>query len=361
MSATSGTAIGSTTLDLDAIRTRVDAELDSFVREKAGSGAAARLPEEVIVTLHGFLFAGGKRIRPLLCVLGWLAGGGDPAVPEPVVRAAASVELFHASVLIHDDIIDDSDTRRDRPTVHRTLTDRHRDRRDPDRFGTHAAIVLGDLAMVWAAELLHTARLTASQLGAALTVLDSMRADVMYGQYLDLLATACPSSDLDRALEIVRYKTVSYTCDRPLQLGAALAGASPAVRVALTAYARPLGEAFQLRDDLLGVYGDPARSGKSNLEDLRDGKHTALVALALEHATTADAARLRELLGNPDLDERQADSCRAILTAAARPRVEEMITTRWEQAKHALIDAPFPVEVAGALSWLADAAVLRTS
>lgn len=360
MSVTSETAVGAIRVDPDVIRARVDTTLDTFVRSKTEGGVAG-LPAEITDTLHGFLFAGGKRIRPLLCVLGWLAGGGSAAVPQPIVRIAASVEMFHASVLIHDDIIDDSDTRRDHPTVHRALTDRHRDRRDPDQFGRNIAIVLGDLAMVWAAELVHTARLSAAQLSAALAELDSMRADVMYGQYLDLLATACRTADLDGAMEIVRYKTVSYTCERPLQLGAALAGASADVRAALTAYACPLGEAFQLRDDLLGVYGDPARSGKSNLEDLREGKHTALVALALRHASTAEAARLRGMLGNPELDEDRAADCRAILAATARPRVEEMIDLRWAAAKRALTDAPFPAEVVQALLRVADAVVLRTS
>ncbi|WP_054814858.1 polyprenyl synthetase family protein [Nocardia arizonensis] len=347
--------------DLSAIRTRVDAALSSFLRGKRGSGAARQLPDEVVTVLDEFLFAGGKRIRPVLCVLGWLAGGGGPDVPAPVVRAAASLELFHASVLIHDDIIDDSATRRDRPTVHRVLAERYRDRRDPDRFGAGAAIVLGDLAMVWAAELLHTAQLSSARLRAALSVLDHMRADVMYGQYLDLLSTARPTSDLERALRIVRYKTVSYTCERPLHLGAALAGAAPSVRAALTAYARPLGEAFQLRDDLLGVFGDPARSGKSNLEDLREGKHTALVALALEHSSATDAARLRALLGDPGLDEDGARACREILSRTAQPRVERMIGERWEQAERALADAPFPAEVGQALRRIAESAVLRSS
>ncbi|MGN2636384.1 polyprenyl synthetase family protein [Nocardia takedensis] len=346
--------------DLDAVRARIDAALTSFVRAKAGSGAARRLPDEVIDTLEEFLFAGGKRLRPVLCVLGWSAAA-DLDAPAPVVRAAASLELFHAAVLIHDDIIDASDTRRDRPTVHRALSARHRDRPDPDRFGVDAAIVLGDLTMVWAAELLHTAGLTPAQLTAALPVLDSMRAEVMYGQYLDLLATARPDADLERAMRIVRYKTVAYTCERPLLLGAALGDANREVRAALSAYARPVGEAFQLRDDLLGVFGDPSRSGKSNLEDLREGKHTALIALALEHATPADAHRLRTALGDPDLDEDTAAVCRDLLSATAKPRVEAMIAARAEQAAAALADAPFPPPVIAALHRIADAAIRRTS
>ncbi|WP_194836852.1 polyprenyl synthetase family protein [Nocardia sp. XZ_19_369] len=349
-----------TPVDLAAIRTRVDGALEYFLRDKATATEPA-LPGELTDTVHDFLFAGGKRIRPLLCVLGWHAAAGEVPVPQPIVRAAASLELFHAAVLIHDDIIDNSDTRRDRPTVHRALAQRHRDRRDPDEFGAHAAIVLGDLTMVWSAELLHTAQLTAAQLDDALTVLDGMRADVMYGQYLDLLTTARPSSDLGRALRIIRYKTVSYTCERPLQLGAVLAGARSGVRSALTAYAGPLGEAFQLQDDLLGVYGDPARTGKSDLEDLRDGKHTALVALALEHATPTQATQLLALLGDPELDDRQADTCREILTATARHHVEAMIRTRWAQANRVLDHAPFPAAVNQALRDVADAIVSRNT
>ncbi|MFI6996845.1 polyprenyl synthetase family protein [Nocardia sp. NPDC050175] len=347
-------------VDLAAIRTRVDGELGQFLRDKAAATEPA-LPDEVTDIVRDFLFAGGKRIRPLLCVLGWHAAGGRMPVPQPIVRAAASLELFHAAVLIHDDIIDNSDTRRDHPTVHRALAARHQDRRDPGQFGAHCAIVLGDLAMVWSAELLHTAQLTATQLTESLTVLDGMRADVMYGQYLDLITTARPSPNLDHAMQIVRYKTVSYTCERPLQLGAVLAGAHPGVREALTAYARPIGEAFQLQDDLLGVYGNPASTGKSDLEDLRDGKHTALVALALQHADPAQAAQLLTLLGNPELDSRQADTCREILTATARPRVEAMIRTRWAQANRALDDAPFPAAVGQALRHVADVVVSRNT
>ncbi|MFG1797659.1 polyprenyl synthetase family protein [Nocardia sp. NPDC049149] len=347
-------------LGMDEIRTRIDATLDDFLRAKAGPDAEPALPDEVTGTLHGFVTGGGKRFRPLLCVLGWHAAGGDGYVPASVVRAAASLELFHAAVLIHDDIIDNSDTRRDQLTVHRVLAARHQNRRDPRQFGAHAAIVLGDLAMVWSAELLHTAGLTAGQLAAALTVLDGMRSEVMYGQYLDLLTTACPSSDLGSALEIIRYKTVAYTCERPLQLGAVLAGADPEVLAALSAYARPLGEAFQLQDDLLGVYGDPATTGKSNLDDLRDGKHTALVALALEHADPAQANLLEAALGDPELDEQRATVCRDVL-AAGRPHVEAMIRTRWAQAQHALNDAPLPAVAIQALRYVADVAVARTA
>ncbi|MFD0360229.1 polyprenyl synthetase family protein [Nocardia sp. GCM10030253] len=347
-------------LDLQAIRGQVDAALADFLRDKARAGAKLRLPEEITRALHTFLFAGGKRIRPLLCVLGWYAAAGSAAPPQAVIKAAASLELFHASVLIHDDIIDNSETRRDRPTVHRALAGLYDDRPDPIRFGADAAIVLGDLAMVWSAELLDIAQLTAAQLGAARTVVDAMRSDVMYGQYLDLLASGRPSGDIDRAMQIVRYKTVAYTFDSPLHLGAAIADAGARIHDALTCYARPLGEAFQLQDDLLGVYGDPARTGKSNLEDLRDGKHTVLVAIALEHADAEQAARLRSLLGDPELDDCGAASCRDIIAATARETVHQMIRARWAEANRVLDKAPFPASVIEAMRHIADDAIERT-
>ncbi|QCX82621.1 All-trans-nonaprenyl-diphosphate synthase (geranyl-diphosphate specific) (plasmid) [Streptomyces sp. YIM 121038] len=285
--------------------------------------------------------AGGKRLRPLLCVTGWYAAAGQVPVPEPVVRVAAALELFHAFCLIHDDVMDNSPTRRGRPTVHRTLADRH----PPDcctlqtarKFGTGAAILIGDLALTWSDELVHTAGLTPGQLAMLLPLLDVMRTEVMYGQYLDLAATGHPTTDLDHALTIIRYKTAKYTIERPVHIGAALAGGTTALAEALTAYALPLGEAFQLRDDLLGVYGDIQITGKSPLDDLRDGKHTVLLAIALRAAAPHQAETLERLLGRPDLIETQAGEIRSILTATgARAQVEEMINLRCEHVKDLL-------------------------
>ncbi|MFI5778031.1 polyprenyl synthetase family protein [Nocardia sp. NPDC051570] len=334
-------------LDSEAVRARIDAVLREFLRDKASAETERRLPPDITEAVRTFLFSGGKRIRPMFCVLGWYAGGGY-GLPLEIARAAAAVEMFHASVLIHDDIIDDSDTRRDQPTVHR-------------RCGTGAAILIGDFALAWSDELLHTAGLSADRMHAALPVIDAMRSEVDYGQYLDLRTTGRPTSDLDRALEIIRYKTSAYTVERPLQLGAALAEADDGVAPALSLYARPLGEAFQLQDDLFGVYGDPARTGKSNLEDLRSGKHTALLALALGRATPRQAERLRRLVGDPRLDDHGAAECRDLLTVLAREPVEQMIRERWLRAQRALDKAPFPPEAITALRRFADALVARTA
>ncbi|MFJ9369453.1 polyprenyl synthetase family protein [Nocardia sp. NPDC101769] len=348
-------------LDRNAMRVRVEAALYEFLGDKAESAATAGLPADVVDAVRSFLFAGGKRIRPLFCVLGWYSGGGGE-LPDSVVRVAAAVELFHAAVLIHDDIIDDSATRRDRPTVHRAVAEGARgDRPAAARFGTHAALLIGDFGLVWSQELLHTAGLSAAQTAAAAPILDAMRTEVNYGQYLDLLTTGRPTRDLDRALEIIRYKTAAYTVERPLQLGAALAGAGPEVARALSSYGRPLGEAFQLQDDLLGVYGDPALTGKSNSDDLREGKHTVLLALALRHASPEQRARLDALVGNAGLDPRGAELCREILSATARPTVERMIRERWLLVQRTLAHAPFPPAAVSGLRSIADAVIARTS
>ncbi|MBB5917440.1 geranylgeranyl diphosphate synthase type I [Nocardia transvalensis] len=333
-------------VDVDAARERIDAALRDFLRDKACGEAELRLPADVTDAVREFLEAGGKRVRPLFCVLGWLAAGGR-GIPPEVVRVAAALEMFHAAVLIHDDIIDDSDTRRDRPTVHRAV-------------GTDAAILIGDFALAWSGELLHTAGLSAERLAGVLPIVDAMRCEVDYGQYLDLITTGRPTRDLDRAFEIIRYKTAAYTVERPLQVGAAVAQAGPEVRRALSGYARPLGEAFQLQDDLLGVFGDPARTGKSNLEDLRSGKHTVLLALALRRADARQEQRLCALVGDPELDERGAAECRDLLATLARDQVEQMIRNRWLRAQRALTEAPFPPAAAAALRRFADALAVRS-
>ncbi|MGW7595436.1 polyprenyl synthetase family protein, partial [Streptomyces rubiginosohelvolus] len=265
------------------------------------------------------------------------------------------LEMFHAFALIHDDVMDDSDTRRGRPTIHRTLaalcaTDRRPEQ--IERFGVSGAVLLGDLALTWSDELLHSAGLTPVQFDAVLPLLSEMRTEVMLGQYLDLQATGELTDDVEATLTVNRYKTAKYTIERPLHVGAAVAGAGPEAMEAFTAYALPLGEAFQLRDDLLGVYGDPESTGKSQLDDLRAGKNTTLIALA----------RLRSLIGNPLLDERDAATIQEIFAATtARDAVEQMIDDRRTQALRALDDAPFTADAVNALKQIARMATVRNS
>ncbi|ARZ72516.1 geranylgeranyl diphosphate synthase [Streptomyces albireticuli] len=372
MNASPRTSAPTPMLDLRRLLEPVEDVLGRFLARKTESTAAGRHLAHLVQPLQGFVDAGGKRIRPLLAMVGWHAAGatGHPATAH---HLAASLELFHAFCLIHDDVMDHSATRRGQPTVHRAQADHYRQHppgtglrdetgRAADRFGEGAAILIGDLALVWSDELLHAGNPTPAQLQRIRPLLDAMRTEVTLGQYLDLVHTGQETADLHSALTVIHYKTAKYTIERPLQLGAALAGADQALQDALSAYAIPLGEAFQLRDDLLGVFGNPQTTGKPALDDLREGKATALIALTLQHATPAQADQLRLFLGCPTLTDHQAETARRIIQdTGADHTVNTMITERYEQALTALDSAPIAPAATDALRRLADQAVTRTS
>ncbi|MFJ4836243.1 polyprenyl synthetase family protein [Streptomyces sp. NPDC088747] len=336
--------------DQDAIRRAVNATLTDFLADQSRSAHHRGLPQQAAQALSGFLSSGGKRIRPVLCVAGWQAAGGTGA-PGPVIKAAASLEMFHAFALIHDDIIDASDTRRGQPTVHRQVS-------------TEAAILIGDLALVFADDLLHSAGLTPAQLATALPIANTLRADTIYGQYLDISHSGQPTADPDPALAITRYKTAKYTVEGPLLLGAALASipGSNTCTPTLTSYGIPVGEAFQLRDDLLGVFGNPGDTGKPALDDLREGKATVLMALGLQNATPAQHRTLRRHVGNPRLTHDDADQVRIVLTdTGARTAVEDMIAHRRQSALTTLDTADLPPHITAELRSLAFSATARTT
>ncbi|MEU0130842.1 MULTISPECIES: polyprenyl synthetase family protein [unclassified Streptomyces] len=347
--------------DVSSLHHGVGSALTGFLDSKDRSAPGAELLH-LTSTLRGLL-AGGKRLRSRLCLHGWQAAGatGDPAA---AVRAAASLELFQLFALIHDDVMDDSDIRRGQPSAHRALATTYTEgggRHDrAEAHGLGAAVLLGDLALVWSDELLETAGAAPDRLAQVRPLLAKMRSEVMYGQLLDLQTTGRLSGDVGTPLRIIRYKTAKYTIERPLHIGAALAGGAPPVLEACTAFGIPLGEAFQLRDDLLGVFGDSADTGKSVLDDLRAGKGTVLMALAVQRASPSELSTLRRLVGRSDLDEDQAEVIRTILSSTgARARVEEMIAERRATALAALDGAPFPGVTTASLRKLADAATAR--
>ncbi|MFJ6568731.1 polyprenyl synthetase family protein [Streptomyces sp. NPDC091292] len=343
------------------VRSAVEERLAVFLDTKACWAAAQGFPAEVTEVLRDLVLGGGKLIRPVLCVAGWRAAGGC-GDEGPVLRVAVSLEMFHASALVHDDVMDRSATRRGRPSAHEALTARHVGRPDAARLGACAAVLVGDLALAWSDELLHTAGLSTDRFAAATVVLDEMRTELMYGQYLDLLATGRPSTDLNAALRITRFKSAKYTVEHPLQLGAVLAGAGARIRTTLSAFGLPLGEAFQLRDDLLGAFGHREHTGKPNLDDLREGKHTVLMALALERSDSVQRTALRRLVGDPDLDEHGAQRARDLLTATgAVSAVEEMIADRHRVALRALDGACLHPAAVAVLRELAATAVVRSS
>ncbi|MGH8862733.1 MAG: polyprenyl synthetase family protein, partial [Jatrophihabitantaceae bacterium] len=291
---------------------RVDATLVAFLDERAASLTEQVGPElrPVADAARRIVLDGGKRLRPRFAYWGWRAVRDDES--ETLVRAAACLELLHSCALVHDDLMDASETRRGHPAAHRGFAALHRERRwtgDDRVFGNAAAILLGDLLQAWADALLVRSGID----GPARRVYDEMRQLVMAGQYLDVQVQARGEFSPADALRVIEFKTSKYTVQGPLHLGAAVAGATPEIFEALTGYALAVGEAFQLRDDVLGVWGDPVETGKPAGDDLREGKRTLLVALAMARATPGQAQLLRSHLGARDLDAKQVHTLRAVL------------------------------------------------
>ncbi|XBB68559.1 polyprenyl synthetase family protein [Nocardioides sp. WV_118_6] len=354
--------------DPTAFRTEVQATLDAFLATQADRLAplgddAARLLAEARVTVSG-----GKRFRAAFCHWGYAALAGAPSGADAaaVRRAAASLELLHASALVHDDLMDASDTRRGRAATHRAFEAEHRSdgwRGQPQQYGAAAAILLGDLLLSWSDELLRHCGLGWDRVGPALDVFDLCRSEVIAGQFLDVSVQARGRASVEQAMTVLRYKSAKYSIERPIHVGAALAGADAATLDLLTAFGLPLGEAFQLRDDVLGVFGDPDTTGKPAGDDLVEGKRTVLVAMALDAAPEADAARLDAALGT-SLSEAEVADLRTIIDGCgARAQVDTLIDELADQAVAALrrgqAEAGWDTEACGVLEQLAAAATRR--
>jgi len=313
--------------DQEGFRARVQGALEAFLDEQAERLLPLGVDAARLVTEARTSVAGGKMFRASFCWWGHHAVAA-PADEDALVRACASLELLHASALVHDDYVDASDSRRGRPSTHRTFEREHRGagwRADPEQYGAAAAILLGDLLLSWSDQLLRRCGLPLDVVSPALDVFDLCRTEVIAGQFLDVSAQARGHADVDTAMTVLRYKSAKYSIERPLHLGAALAGASPGTVAELSAFGLPLGEAFQLRDDLLGVFGDPATTGKPAGDDLVEGKRTVLVALALDAAPASDAALLDRSLGTP-LTAAEVERLRGIIDASgAHAQVEAVI------------------------------------
>ena len=323
--------------------------------------------------------SGGKRLRAGFAVLGYRAVRPLDLTAPPrgelglVLDAACALELFHAAALIHDDVIDRSDTRRGRPAAHRHFAAFHRSiglRGDADHFGLAGAILLGDLLQSWADELLqHACDAVADRSAAARARehFNRMRSEVAVGQYLDVLEEQQPSfaaqqEQLERSTRVLVYKSAKYSVEAPLLIGAALAGADDEQEQALSAFGLPVGVAFQMRDDLLGVFGDAEVTGKPSGDDLLEGKRTVLVTLAREGLPATQQRLFDEMLGDPDLDEDQIEMMqRTIRGSGAVERLEQMILRNVDRASAALDFAPVRDDARERLIALADRAVRRTA
>lgn len=310
---------------------------------------------------------GGKRLRPTFAYWGWrsVRPAGHPGEAQ-LIRAAASLELLQACALVHDDVLDASDTRRGRPAAHVRFSRLHSANRwpgSPESFGRAGAILLGDVLLSWAEEMFSGAIswFAPEFAAAAVRQFDLMRTEVVAGQFLDVLAQTRGAFDPNEALRVIHYKTSKYTVERPLLLGAAAAGAPEPLRQSLSAYGQALGEAFQLRDDLLGVFGDPSATGKPAGDDLREGKRTLLVALAVRDADPAQRALLHAGVGNAELSPDGVAELREVLRATgARELVERRISDRAAEAVACLTDCPVEAASRQALLELAETTAHRT-
>ncbi|WP_199433577.1 polyprenyl synthetase family protein [Qaidamihabitans albus] len=351
----------------DPARTRPDASYDADLPahiEHALAGFLQRAGEAIRRTeptfapatdaLGDFVLGGGKRLRPTFAWWSWRGAGGDAAGPhaEGVLQAVASLELIQACALIHDDVLDSSDSRRGSPTVHVAFAGQHAESGwlgSSSRFGLAAAVLIGDLALAWADDMFAEAALPPETLAAARPAWRAMRTEVLAGQYLDMHTQATGDDSVEAALRIDRLKTAAYTVQRPLHLGAALAGTGPGVIEPLMTFGRDLGVAFQLRDDLLGVFGDPSVTGKPAGDDLREGKRTLLLALGLrlarEQRRPAERDVLAAAIGDTGLTESGVDTVRRVLTelgavAEIERRITELTRTALSSLRAARLTGP---------------------
>ncbi|WP_295698979.1 polyprenyl synthetase family protein [Lapillicoccus sp.] len=331
-------------LDRSDLRRRVQTAVDAEIAGQRGVLGVVGPDLGILVDAVARLLTGGKRLRAAFLYWGYRAAGQPDS--EALVRLATAMEFFQAAALLHDDVMDRSDTRRGMPSAHRAIAGHHAEVGwigNSDRFGEAAAILAGDLCLQWTDELYSTSGLPAEHLGRARRTFDMMRTQLMGGQYLDILESARGWDGLDTAARIasarnvIRYKSAKYTIEHPLLIGAT-AGGVPATAIdALSRYGLALGEAFQLRDDLLGVFGDPAQTGKPAGDDLREGKRTVLIALALGVADDEQRALVDKLLGQPDLDAHGVEELRGVLhRTGAVDGVEEKIAARVNEAAAAL-------------------------
>ena len=372
-------------LDVERVRAGVDAALAAHVSTLSDELASIAADSAPLVDAVRVMLAGGKRLRAAFCYWSWRAHGGGEAMHstaqeerdglaarDEVLRVGAALELFQAAALFHDDVMDDSDTRRGHRAAHHEFAAVHEEQSwsgSARRFGESAAILLGDLTLIASEREFSAAVRTlgpATRLRAQETY-DSMRTEVTVGQYLDVVAQALPwgtdaRADEARARAVIRSKSARYSVEHPIVLGAVLAGASDDQIDQCRRIGLPLGEAFQLRDDVLGVFGDPSTTGKPAGDDLREGKRTVLVARALEHSDGADRDLLLASLGNRLLEAQEIESLRAaIARSGAVAQVEGLIRELSQPALESLRLTDLLEPGRSMLAELGEAAIVRES
>jgi geranylgeranyl diphosphate synthase type I len=340
---------------------QVQANLDSFCQKQRTDFEAISADLIPVVDYTQSLLQGGKRFRALFCYWAWRACLSDSSYhqseqeiqdsEQAIAGIAASLEMFHAAALVHDDLLDQSDTRRGAPAIHKRFETLHKEKSwagAPERFGVAGSVLVGDLMLGWSSEIFGNALLHSPNREIESACRDEfslMRVEVMAGQYLDVLeenaaATRPVSEGVGRAEKVILYKTAKYSIEAPLRIGAAFAGADPSKLSQFTQFGIPLGIAFQLRDDILGVFGDPSVTGKPAGDDLREGKRTVLVALTLEALTERSpsmAESFEELLTSRELDTHQiAFMQKLIKDSGALEKTERMIVELGDRSLESL-------------------------
>lgn len=355
---------------------RLQENIDGFLNSHSRILASISLELDTISSISRDFLSGGKRFRPLFCLRGWQAAAvanTTRAVPDTIVLAASALELFHAAALVHDDLIDRSDTRRGNPSTHRRFEQVHNDSAwsgSGEHFGTSSAILLGDLLLVESDELFAEA-LEAEPDDAnrrrARAEFNRMRLDVTAGQYLDIVAEhAWPHRNEDEqfaeAQRVLVYKSAKYSIEAPLRIGASFAGASEEQLDTISTYGVPLGIAFQLRDDVLGVFGDSSMTGKPSGDDLRDGKRTVLIALTRARLSGAERETVDAQLGDPALSKADIAHLQDLIrSSGALDEVERMITGYADDAVNVLEKAAFSTQSKDELRALAEMVTRRDS
>ena len=354
----------------------VQQRLDSFCDEKRRQLREISEDLDPIIDYTQSLLAGGKRFRALFCFWSW--AGYLPneltedqlSIDSPIVGVSAALEMFHAAALVHDDLLDQSDTRRSQPAIHKRFESLHSSKGyagSATRFGVAGSVLTGDLMLAWSSELFGEAFRDVDPTSEAncRTQFSQMRFEVMAGQYLDVLEenaapTRARSEGVAIANRVMLYKTAKYSLEAPLLIGAALAGAEDSTLRSLSNFGIPLGLAFQLRDDVLGVFGDPEVTGKPAGDDLREGKRTVLVALTLETLPSSVAKIFDELLTSDEIDDDQLDFLRqTILDSGALAKTERLIAEHSQRSIEALADLEISDQGRKMLSHLADKVITR--
>lgn len=360
--------MSSSTEAIAAVSQRLEKFLLTQAEELSGWGDEAQTLHDVAA---GAL-RGGKRLRARFLLAGFRACGGTAERADAATSVAAALEVFHAAALVHDDVIDNSDTRRGQPAAHRALAGAHAASGwtgDAEAFGRNGAILLGDLLVAGSDDLVEAGLegLPAATAQRARAQYAQMRREVTVGQFLDIAEeaawiTAPADTHAERALRVASLKSARYSVEQPLLIGAALADADTAQRAALAAFGHPVGMAFQLRDDVLGVFGDASVTGKPAGDDLREGKRTVLVAFAREALDDDGRAALDATLGDPALDDATVERMRRVLVdTGALDRVEELIAGYIADADRALAAAPLRVDALDELRALAAASADRVT